>query len=89
MKLNARMTRAAEQGLRKNRFKIEISIKTFGYFVKFEERKKINGLYRNITLVQRLDFRKKSDTLQWRIVQQTEKCLYCRKLVRLSRKCVR
>ena len=32
--------RAAEQGLRKNPFKIEISIKTFSYSVKFEVRKK-------------------------------------------------
>jgi len=40
LKINARMIRAAEQGLRKNRFKIEISIKTFSYSVKFEERKK-------------------------------------------------
>jgi len=50
--------RAAEQGLRKNPFKIEISIKTFSYSVKFEVRKKINGLYRNIILVPRLDFEK-------------------------------
>jgi len=49
---------AAEQGLRKNPFKIEISIKTFSYSVKFEVRKKINGLYRNIILVPRLDFEK-------------------------------
>ena len=34
------MMRAAEQGLRKNPFKIEISIKTFSYSVKFEVRKK-------------------------------------------------
>jgi len=34
------MMRAAEQGLRKNPFKIEISIKKFSYSVKFEERKK-------------------------------------------------
>jgi len=32
--------RAAERGLRENPFKIEISSKTFSYFVKFEERKK-------------------------------------------------
>jgi len=52
------MMRVAEQGLRKNPFKIEISIKTFSYSVKFEVRKKINGLYRNIILVPRLDFQK-------------------------------
>ena len=69
------MMRAAEQGLRKNPFKIEISIKTFSYSVKFEERKKINGLYRNIILVPRLDFRKKGwhtamadSATDWRVV---------------------
>jgi len=70
------MIRAAEQGLRKDRFNVEISIKTFSYSVKFEEHKKINGLYRNITIVKRLDFGKKSGTLRCLIVQQTEKCLY-------------
>ena len=40
LKINARMMRAAEQGLRKNPFKIEISIKTFSYAVKFEVRRK-------------------------------------------------
>jgi len=40
LKLNARMMRAAEQGPCKNPLKIEISIKTFRYSVKFEERKK-------------------------------------------------
>ena len=40
MKLNARIFQAAEQGLHKNRLKIEIFIKTFSYYVKFEERKK-------------------------------------------------
>ena len=59
MKIDARMMRAAEQGLRKNPFKIEISIKTFSYYsVKFEVRKKINALYRNTILVPRLDFEK-------------------------------
>jgi len=72
------MMRAAEQGLRKNPFKIEIAIKKFTYSVKFEERKKINGLYRSIILVPRLDFGKRSGTLRWLIVQQTEKWLYCR-----------
>ena len=53
------MMSAAEQGLRKNPFRIEISIKTFNYSVKFEVRKKkIIGLYRNIILVPRLDFEK-------------------------------
>jgi len=84
------MIRAAKQGLRKNRFKIEISIKTFSYSVKFEERKKINGLYRNITLLQRLDFGKKSGTLQCLIVQQTEKCLYLPQICAANEKmCVR
>ena len=59
MKIDARMMRAVEQGLRENPFKIEISIKTFSYSVKFKVRKKINGLYRNIILVPRLDFEKK------------------------------
>jgi len=40
LKLNARIFQAAEQGLHKNRLKIEIFIKTFSYYVKFEERKK-------------------------------------------------
>jgi len=40
LKLNARMMRTAKQGLGKNEFKIEISIKTFGYSVKFDMRKK-------------------------------------------------
>ena len=53
------MMRAAEQSLRKNPFRIEISIKTFKYSVKFEVRKKkFIGLYRNIILVPRLDFEK-------------------------------
>jgi len=52
------MMREAEQGLRKNPFKIEISIKTFSCSVKFEVRKNITGLYRNIILVPRLDFEK-------------------------------
>jgi len=40
LKIDARVMRAAEQGLRKNLFKIEISIKTCSYFVKFEVRQK-------------------------------------------------
>jgi len=49
------------KGLSKNRLKIEISIKNFGYSVKFDvrkKRKKINGLYRNDILLPRLEFDK-------------------------------
>jgi len=48
--------------LNKNQFKTEKSFKTFGYSVKFDMRKKkeekINGLYRNVILLPRLDLEK-------------------------------
>jgi len=54
------MMRAAEQGP-KREFKIEISLKNFGYSVKFDMRKKeekINGFYKNVGLLPRLDLEK-------------------------------
>jgi len=71
--------REAEQGLRKNPFKIEISIKTFSYTVKFEVRNKNQWALQKYYSCAAAGLRKKSGTLRWLRVQQTdcEKWLYC------------
>jgi len=56
------MMRAAEQGPKQESIQIEISIKTFGYSVKFDVRtkrkKQINRLYRNVIFCHGWTFKK-------------------------------
>ena len=66
------MMRAAEQGLRKNQFKIEIYIKPFSYSVKFEVHKKNLWALQKYYSCVAAGLRKKSGTLRWLRVQQTE-----------------